>query len=81
MKITDTFKDYYISTYPTDDLGLELSNATFLEILANFYSSTHTDVSDWLGVSNSVVRESLFIALAEILDVEYDVIYELWLDF
>ena len=76
MKITDTFKDYYIATYPTDDLGLELSNATFLEILANFYS-----LYDWLGVSDSVIRERLFIALAEILDVEYDVIYELWLDF
>lgn len=37
------------------------------------------DIYDVIGVNDSVVREEIFILLSDLLDVEYDEIYQLWL--
>lgn len=37
------------------------------------------DIYDVIGVNDSVVREEIFILISDLLDVEYDEIYQLWL--
>ena len=37
------------------------------------------DIYDVIGVNDSVVREEIFILLSDLLEVEYDEIYQLWL--
>ena len=69
-------KSWYESTYPTDELGQEINpDATFEELLVNIPS-----VYEYLKVGDSVVRERVFQQLAEMLKVEYNVIYEYWLN-
>jgi hypothetical protein len=38
------------------------------------------DIYQYIGVSDSIVRERLFEKLAETLNVGYDYIYNLWLN-
>lgn len=37
------------------------------------------DIYDVIGVNDSVVREEIFMLLSDLLDIEYDEIYQLWL--
>ena len=72
-------KQWYKKEYSTDTLGQELNNnITFyglFETLDN-YQNTHK----FLGVSDSVIRERIFAKLAQIMNVDYDCIYEQWLE-
>jgi hypothetical protein len=71
-------KNWYIKNYPTDDLGEEIdSTITFWELWT--YISQGYDVYAVLGVTDSLVRERVFEKLSQILDVDYDVIYNEWL--
>jgi acetolactate synthase small subunit/biotin operon repressor len=70
----DNIKSWYISKYPSDDLGEELNpNAEFSELaenLANIYT--------YLGVADSVVRERVFERYSEIFNKPYEYIYDKW---
>jgi len=73
-------KEFYLNTYPTDELGVELiETATFVGLLDVLHNNT-TDVYDYIGVGDSIVRERVFARLAEILEMPYDYIYNLWLN-
>ena len=74
---TSDIKSFYLSDYPDDELGLELSDATFADVLDALNNGV--DVYDIMGVGDSVIRERIFDRLASMLDVDYDVIYDLWL--
>lgn len=77
-ELNKKIKDYYIKTYPTDDLGQEINDKiTFKEFWA--YLSQGYDVYDVLEVSDSLVRERVFQKLSEIYAVDYDVVYKMWL--
>jgi hypothetical protein len=39
----------------------------------------YENIYDLIGVGDSLVRERIFEALAEIMNVEYDYIYHQWL--
>ena len=68
-------KDWYISTYPTDDLGEKINpDVTFNDIYTNL-----PKVYDLLNVGDSIIRERVFEKIAEIKHVDYDVIYYGWL--
>lgn len=76
----DRIKDWYCSTYPTDELGAELPDEiTFKDLF---------DVLDWgksvyrlLGdAADSLIRERCFERLSEIIDCDYEYIYRQWLD-
>lgn len=69
-------KDFYIKRYPTDELGQEIpENLTFNDIYNNI-----ANVYDLLApADDSVVRERVFEKLAEIVNVDYDDIYNKWL--
>lgn len=72
-----SIKKWYVKAYPTDDLGPEL--------VGNFAGALETmakggDIYDYMGVGDSLVRERLFTRLSEMLGIDYDHIYELWLN-
>lgn len=76
---TLTIRDWYVMTYPDDELGYEIDpKANFLglkETLAAF-----GDVYAYIGVGDSVVRERVFEKAARVYGVSYDRIYNLWLE-
>lgn len=70
-------RKFYLENYPTDELGLEISEgATFAGLLNQLY--TESDVYEYIGVSDSLIRERLFEKLAEQLQVDYQHVYNLW---
>lgn len=71
-------KNYYVSTFPTDELGIEInSEATFEGLFREL--NNYGDVYEYIGVGDSIVRERVFEKLAEIMGVEYDEVYSQWL--
>ena len=73
-------KEFYLNEYPTDELGVELNeNATFVGLLDVLHNNTK-DVYDYIGVGDSIIRERVFERLAEILEMPYDYVYNLWLN-
>lgn len=72
-------KDWYCATYPSDDMGEEIDDSITFEDVFDCLDS-HSDIYDCLGVYDSIVRERVFEKLAEIMDVEYDYIYDQWME-
>ena len=71
-----TLQSFYTSAFPSDDLGLDIdSRATFEDLL---FALDDGDVNKVyaLCANDSIVRERLFTELANILNVDYDVIYD-----
>ena len=77
-QIRQPIRDWYISAYPDDDLGTNLSDITFHDLHTGI--SQGLDVYDHIGVGDSIVRERLFDRLAELKSVSYDTIYDMWLN-
>ena len=72
-------KEFYLNTYPTDELGEELNenvtfNGLFNEILEG------NDIYEYIGVVDSLVRERLFEELASQINETYDSVYDMWLN-
>ena len=72
-------RDWYVHTYPDDDLGQRINpDMTFdaamqaVSLGGGFY--------DALGVDDSIVRERVFRQLDVRTGIPYDTIYEAWLD-
>lgn len=71
-------KEWYLKEYSTDELGKEIKDdITFYDI---FYAlDTYKDIYETIGVGDSVIRERIFMKLAEIMKVDYNYIYNQWL--
>ena len=71
-------KQWYLETYPDDDCGKLLnSEKTFYDL---FYAiDRHHDIYEEFSIEDSIVRERLFEALAIIMNVSYDYIYDQWI--
>lgn len=80
MNVTEKtkIKEWYIKEYPMDELGVEIDNEITFEDLF-VVLDTYKDVYKALNVCDSIVRERTFSKLAEIVNVDYDYIYEQWL--
>jgi hypothetical protein len=73
-----TIREFYLTNYPSDDLGLELNETpTFAGLLNQLIVGGV--VYRYIGVGDSVIRERLFERLAEELEVSYEYVYNLWL--
>jgi hypothetical protein len=73
-----TIREYYVSKYPTDDMGAGINpTATFAGLLNQLIVGG--DVYEYLYVYDSIIRERLFERLAEELEVGYEYVYQLWL--
>ncbi len=74
-----TIREFYLERYPTDELGIELNETpTFAGLLNQLIVGG--DIYRYIGVSDSVIRERLFERLAEELEVDYNYVYNLWLN-
>jgi hypothetical protein len=73
-----TIKEYYTSTYATDELGLDIDSSATFEGLFETLDS-YKDVYEYIGVDDSVIRERVFEKLAEIMQCDYEYIYNQWL--
>lgn len=71
-------KKWYLENYANDTMGQELkNNVTFNDL---FYAlDRYKDIYETLGDIDSVVRERVFQKLAELMQVDYDYIYDQWL--
>lgn len=71
-------KDWYKEFYGDDELGDEIrEDLTFYDLFEAM--DNYLNVYKVLGVDDSIVRERVFDKLAEIMDVDYDYIYDQWL--
>jgi hypothetical protein len=80
MNITENtkVKEWYMTEYPDDELGEEMNqDVTFYDLFVVL--DTYKSVYDTLNVWDSIIRERVFSKLAEIMNVDYDYIYEQWL--
>ena len=72
-------KDWYIKNYPTDDEKNKLDDKNTFEDLWNGLGK-NKDIYEVIGIGDSLIRERLFGHLAELKGVDYDVVYNKWLD-
>lgn len=73
-------KEYYLKKYPDDELGAEInSGATSSGLLNVLYTKDGNHIYDYLSVHDSVIRERMFEALSDELNVPYDYVYTLWI--
>ena len=78
VKIDTEIRSYYTKTFPTDELGFEINGEkTFFDLFECL--KCREDVYEFLGVGDSLIRERLFSALAKVLGVDYEYIYQKWL--
>lgn len=80
MNITENtkVKEWYMTEYPDDELGEEMNkDITFYDLFVVL--DTYKSVYDALNVWDSIIRERTFSKLAEVMNVDYNYIYEQWL--
>jgi len=69
---------WYASEFPDDKLGEEIYTGVSFQKLYDMLSSN--DVYSIMGVDDSSIRERCFVKLAELMQVDYNVIYDKWLN-
>ena len=71
-------KKWYLENYANDTMGQELKdNVTFNDLF--YVLDRHKEIYEILGDIDSLVRERIFQKLAELMEVDYDYIYDQWL--
>ena len=71
-------REFYSKAYPSDEMGKSINPEATFDGLVQTLSNCQ-DVYEYLYVYDSIIRERLFEKLSEILDCEYEVIYQRWL--
>jgi hypothetical protein len=71
-------REFYVKNYPSDDMGDGINPQATFDGLVHALSNCQ-DVYEYLYVYDSIIRERLFEKLSEILNCEYEVIYQRWL--
>lgn len=80
-KLTSIISDWYFKTYPHEvGVIVDLDSEVTFNQLSNFLKGGKGDVYEFLGVHDSVVRERVFSELSELLNVDYDTVYNMWID-
>lgn len=72
-----TIKEFYLSNYPSDDLGIDIDpKASFIGLLDAL--SNGICVYDYIDCGDSIIRERIFAELSNQLGKDYDYVYNLW---
>ena len=72
-------REFYLKSYPLDELGFDINeSATFVGLLHVIH--TKQNVYQYIGVYDSLIRESIFEELANILGVNYGYVFDLWMN-
>lgn len=73
-------KDEFIKNYPKDELGLEIKdNITFGDLFEFLDRHQGSDIYEFIGVCDSIVREGIFTLLSDIIEMPYEYVYNQWL--
>ena len=72
-------KELYLKNYPQDELGNEINETATLEGLLRTLI-INGDVYEYIGVEDSIMRVNIFDELADSLKVNYDHVYNLWMN-
>ena len=71
-------RNWYIEKYPTCEMGEFIRpEITFSDCFVAL--DTYKDFYAVIGVIDSIVRERVFSKLAELMEVDYNYIYNQWL--
>lgn len=74
-----TVKEWYLSAYPDDELGTQIKESiSFGDVFDGL--NNNKNVYELIGVGDSIVRERVFGKLADIMDIDYQQIYDMWLN-
>ena len=77
VKMNTNLREYYTTTFKEDLEGLKIdSQYTFKDLHDMMYY--HDDIYRYLDI-DSVIRERLFKKLSQLMNVDYDYVYNLWL--
>jgi hypothetical protein len=71
-------RNYYVNEFPSDELGLEIDPKANFESL--WLAIRGDMVYEYIGVSDSVIRERLFEKFSQLTGHNYDYIYQEWLN-
>ena len=71
-------RNYYVNEFPSDELGLEIDPKANFESL--WLAIRGDMVYEYIGVSDSVIRERIFEKFSELTGHDYDYIYQQWLN-
>jgi hypothetical protein len=74
---TQSIKTWYQANYPTDDLGDDLNDVSFMDLFNAM--NDFLDVYEFIGVYDSVIRERLFDRLSDLMGTDYTYIYNIWI--
>ena len=74
----NTIREFYLENYPTDELGLEINETATFPGLLNLLTFGG-DVYEYIGVTDSWMRELIFKELAERNGLSDEWIYNLWM--
>lgn len=73
-------KETYVKNFPTDELGNDISDGlTYLDLFNGMLEGK--DIYDMLKVSDSLIRERVLKKLSDLMGVDYDIVYYLWLNY
>ena len=71
-----TIREFYLSKYPSDDLGTNIDpKATFIGLLDALHNGVC--VYDYIDYGDSVIRERIFEELSNQLGSDYNYVYML----
>ena len=69
---------WYADVFPDDKLGEEIYTGVTFQKLYDMLSAD--DIYSIMGVDDSSIRERCFLKIAELMQVDYSVIYDKWLN-
>ena len=76
--MNEDIHDWYMKEFPDDDMGEDIKNITFGELLEQFCKHPE-NIYDTIGVYDSVIRERFFEQLSDMCNLDYDNFYNHWL--
>ncbi len=75
---SSSVREYCITEYGNDELCFDIDDMiTFSDVLDALNHGE--DIYEVIGVGDSMIREYVFAGLADLLNLDYDVIYKLWI--
>ena len=70
-------REWYAAKFPSDELSSKIHDISFYDLIDCMNHGEN--VYEILGVKDSIVRERVFDEAAQLLHVDYDVVYKKWL--
>lgn len=77
-QIHSRIKEWYEEQYPTDELGHDINPEITFTMLREVMTARQS-VYKALRVSDSLVRERVFVGLASVAGMAYEEVFELWM--